>query len=57
MRTNELNFTITEHAMAIEKFWKDQETYYLRKKEYFLEKYGISEIKTNKPHTALEPSN
>ena len=57
MKKNELNVTITEHDMAIEKFWKDQETYYLRKKEYFLEKYGISEIKTNKPRTALELSN
>jgi hypothetical protein len=54
---NELNASVADHAVAIEKFWKDQETYYLRKKEYFLEKYGISEIKTSKPRTALEPSN
>lgn len=54
---NELNASVEQHAMAIEKFWKDQETYYLRKKEYFLEKYGISEIKTNTPRTALERSN
>ena len=54
---NELNVTITEHTMAIERFRKEQELYYLRNKEYFLEKYGISEIKTNKTRTALELSN
>jgi hypothetical protein len=57
MRTNELNASVADHAVAIEKFWKDQETYYLRKKEYFLEKHGIFEIKKNKSRTALEPSN
>ena len=54
---NELNVTIADHTMAIERFRKEQEIYYLRKKQYFLEKYGISEIKTNTPRTALEPSN
>jgi len=54
---NELNVSVVEHAMAIERFRKEQEIYYLRKKQYFLERYGISEIKTNTPRTALEPSN
>jgi hypothetical protein len=54
---NKWDVTITEHGLAIQKFHKEQEVAYIRKKEYFLEKYGLSEIKTNKPRTALESSN
>lgn len=54
---NKWDVTITQHGLAIEKFQKEQELAYIRSKENFLEKYGLSEIKTNKPRTAVEPSN
>jgi hypothetical protein len=54
---NKWDITVTEHGLAIQKFQKEQEVAYIRSKENFLEKYGLTEIKTNKPRTALEPSN
>lgn len=54
---NKWEITVTQHGLAIEKFQKERELAYIRRKEYFLEKYGLTELKTNKPRTALEPSN
>lgn len=54
---NKWDVTVTQHGLAIQKFQKEQEVAYIRSKENFLEKYGLTEIKTNKPRTALEPSN
>jgi hypothetical protein len=48
---NELNITITEWGLSIDKSLTDE---YMRSKKEYLRKYNLKEIKTNKTRTALE---
>jgi hypothetical protein len=48
---NELNITITEWGLNIDNSLNEE---YTRKKQEYLRKYKLKEIKTNRTRTALE---
>jgi hypothetical protein len=51
---NELNITITEWGLSIDNSLNEE---YTRKKQEYLRKYKLKEIKTNRTKTALEQWN
>ena len=51
---NELNITINQWGVTIDRHLSEE---YRRKKQEYLRKYNLKEIKTNNTRTALEPWN
>jgi hypothetical protein len=51
---NELNITINQWGVTIDRHLSEE---YTRKKQEYLRKYNLKEIKTNKTTTALEQWN
>jgi hypothetical protein len=51
---NELNITINQWGVTIDRHLSEE---YKRKKQEYLRKYNLKEIKTNNTRTALEPWN
>lgn len=51
---NELNITINQWGITIDKHLSDE---YIRKKQEYIRKYNLKEIKTNKTTTAIKQWN
>lgn len=51
---NELNITINQWGVTIDRHLSDE---YIRKKQEYIRKYNLKEIKTNKTTTAIEQWN